>query len=113
MLRKAEVGLSTNATVEELEARFMELIPALDAADAHMHDVGQRWQSALQNATDPADADRQWSDYLVAAREYRVLCAWKDVVYAAYIFATDGPDCIGIDGYTAVSRPRRRRRSQQ
>ena len=47
--------------------------------------------------TDPAVKDRIWVDYETACREYRVLSSWKDVFYAAFIFATDGAFCAALD----------------
>ncbi len=65
----------------------------VDKADQDMTETARRWK----NATDPADRQRLEADYQAQAREYRVLASWRDVAYAAYIFATDGAECVAMD----------------
>ncbi len=93
-----ELTVHTTASAEELWTRWQYLCELVDTADRQMTEIDQR----CKQATDPLDRTRLWSDYKAAAREYRVLASWRDVFYAAYIFATDGGDCAAFD----VSSPR-------
>lgn len=92
------VSVSTDATPQQLRDRLDDLTDALDVAREHMVTTEMGWLKA----TDPVAVDRM-NAFLAAARDYRVLLAWKDVVYAAFIFATDGADCAALDAHSTVS----------
>jgi hypothetical protein len=88
-----EVSLTTTATPDELWARWQFLRELTDKADAQISAIGQRWKET----TDPVARDRMWVEYEAQTREFRVLAAWKELFYTAFIFSTDGADCAALD----------------
>src|SRR5437764_983808 len=95
MFGKLELGVRTNATADELWTRWTELSVMLDDLGFTVSVVEDQWKEAA----DPVLRDRMWTAYLDVTREYRVLASWRDVFFAAYVFATDGAECA------ALSRP--------
>ena len=87
------VSLETTAAPDELWRRWRYLCDLVEQAGTHMNDTGRRWK----DTTDPVARDHLWSTYETEAREYRVLASWKDVFYAAFVFATDGAFCAAFD----------------
>ena len=90
-----ELGLSlqTTASVDELRTTWHYLGELVEKTGADMTGTGQRWK----DATDVFVKNDLWMQYEVVAREYRVVSCWRDVFYAAYIFATDGAACAALD----------------
>ena len=91
-----ELSLSTNATSDELWARWLSLGESVEQAGREMTEAGQRWK----DTTDPTARDRLWVAYEAQAREYRVLAAWQELFYTAFIFCTDGAYCAALDSST-------------
>ena len=87
------LSLETTASADELWGRWQFLCDLVEKAGQQMTEVGQRWKET----TDPVARDLIWADYEAQAREFRVLASWKDVFYAAFIFATDGATCAALD----------------
>ena len=85
--------LHTNATADQLWERWELLRELLDKIGQDMGLASDRWEEA----TDPVARQELWAAYEVASHEYRVLCSWKDLYYAAYVFSTDGSDCTALD----------------
>lgn len=87
-----DISMATDASADELWDRWQELADLTAQAGDRMTETGQRWK----DTTDDADKERLWVEYEVQARDFRVLVSWKDVFYAAYVFATDGPYCPAL-----------------
>jgi hypothetical protein len=88
-----ELVLHTNASPEQLLERWDYLVSLLSAVGQNMAEASDRWKQA----DDPEARARLWSEYEVIARDWRVVCSWKDVFYAAFIFSTDGANCAAMD----------------
>ena len=80
------LSVETDATSEQLWASWQNARTHVERAGQRMIEAGERWKQA----TDPEAAERLWAEREIAARQYRLLEAWKDVFYAAYILTTDG-----------------------
>ena len=85
--------LHTNATADQLWEHWELLRELLDKIGQDMALASDRWNEA----TDPVARQELWAAFETASREYRVLCSWKDLYYAAYVFSTDGSDCTALD----------------
>ena len=85
--------LQTNATADQLWERWELLRELLDKVGQDMAAASDRWNEA----TDPVARQELWTVFETASREYRVLCSWKDLYYAAYVFSTDGSDCTALN----------------
>ena len=85
--------LQTNATADQLWERWELLRELLDKLGQDMAAASDRWNEA----TDPGARQELWTAFEAASREYRVLCSWKDLYYAAYVFSTDGSDCTALN----------------
>ena len=85
--------LHTNASAEQLWERWELLRELTDKVGQDMGLASDRWNEA----TDPVARQELWAAFEVASREYRVLCSWKDLYYAAYVFSTDGSDCTALN----------------
>jgi hypothetical protein len=85
--------LQTNATADQLWERWELLRELLDKLGQDMALASDRWNEA----TDPVARQELWVAFEVASREYRVLCSWKGLYYAAYVFSTDGSDCTALN----------------
>ena len=90
--------LHSNASAEQLWARWEFLRELLDQAGQDMAVAVNRWKAA----SDPVEREQLWQAYEATAREYRVLASWQQVHYAAYIFTTDGADCAALDGISSA-----------
>ena len=91
--RELFVTLETTATADELWGRWQWLCELSETVGAHVTEIGQRWK----DTTDPVAKDHLWVEYEAQTRDYRVLTSWKDLFYAAFIFATDGAHCAALD----------------
>ncbi len=87
-----ELSVQTTASAEELWSMWRQACELAEKTGEHMTDTARRWK----NATGVADRQRLEADYQAQAREYRVLASWRDVAYAAFIFATDGAECAAF-----------------
>jgi hypothetical protein len=59
----------------------------------------REWKDATPDGTrESAESARLWREYSVFQSEYRVLCAWRDVLHAAWVFSTDGRECRFLTG---------------
>ena len=85
--------LQTNATADQLWERWELLRELLDKVGQDMATASDRWKEA----TDPVLRQDLWAAFEVASREYRVLTSWKELYYAAYVFSTDGSDCMALN----------------
>ena len=85
--------LHTNATPDQLWERWELLRELLDKLGQDMATASDRWNEA----TDPVARQELWTAFEVASRDYRVLCSWKELYYAAYVFSTDGSDCTALN----------------
>ena len=83
------VAVQTTASPDELWQSWLEMLPHVESAADRLNELGERWKTT----TDPVIKEQLWVDYESAARTYRVLASWREVFYAAYIFATDGVVC--------------------
>ena len=88
-----ELSLATTGSADELWSRSQYLSELVELAGDYMNESGQLWKQT----TDPVARDRIWANYEAVAREYRVLTSWRDVFYAAFVFATDGAECAALD----------------
>ena len=86
------LSLSTTAAPDELWDRWQWLRELADKAGEQTTETGKRWK----DTTDPTVRDRLWVEYEAQTREYRVLAAWKELFYTAFIFSTDGADCAAL-----------------
>jgi hypothetical protein len=93
------LSVETTAPAQELWSRWQYLCDLVEKTGQQMTDVGQQWKQT----TDPVAKDRIWVDYETHAREFRVLAAWKDVFYAAFVFTTDGATCAALDDNSPLS----------
>ena len=91
--RELFVTLETTATADELWGRWQYLCELSETVGAHVTEIGQRWK----DTTDPTVRDRLWVEYEAQTREYRVLAAWTELFYTAFIFSTDGAHCAALN----------------
>ena len=91
---RVTLSLSTNATPDELLDRCQHLSELSDQASTHMVEVRRWWA----DATDTDAKDRFWVEFQTATREFRVVAAWTQLFYTAFIFCTDGAECAALDG---------------
>lgn len=88
MFEELDVGITTNATAEELWQRWLELCVLSREAGKTMVATGEQGTS--------------WDEYERCSREYYVLSAWTNVVYSAYVFLTYGVDCAAFTAHDSV-----------
>ena len=96
-----ELGLHTTASAEQLWTRYQYVAElAVKAGDA-MSEAIKSWREA----TDPEIKGRRYTEVEATSRECRVLSAWRELFYVAYIFTTDGPDAAVLDSSMPLHLP--------
>ena len=88
-LTGVHVAVETTASADELWESWQALLPAVEDASNRATETSNQWRQA----TDPVVKEQLWADYESATRTYRVLASWREVMYAAHVFATDGVAC--------------------
>jgi hypothetical protein len=51
-----------------------------------------------------ARADRLWKQYVAFQSDYRVLCAWTDLLHTAWVFSTEGRQCPLVGDLAVTQR---------
>jgi hypothetical protein len=105
-MMKLDMAVSTEIAADQLWDRWTYLTQVRAEVAGMATSKSEQWRKAKDNA-DPliVDALRKECDELW--REYRVVSAWAELVYAVWIFSTDGGESAFLAGprVTTVSVP--------
>jgi hypothetical protein len=92
-----ELEMATSASADELWDRWMVLKEARTQLGRISTTKSDQWQKAVESGASPEIVSALWSDYQGMWREFQVLSAWTELIYAAWVFRTEGADSVFLD----------------
>jgi hypothetical protein len=92
-----ELEMATSASADQLWDRWTVLKQARDELGDISSTKGEQWKNAVESGNDSNIVRALWSEYEGMWREYRVLSAWTELVFAAWTFRTEGADSVFLD----------------
>jgi hypothetical protein len=86
------LSVDDGITASDLRDQWSRLVTCRDDAWNAAAIMWQEWLDVSECDPGSLRSDELEAEYLALRRDYRVLAAWASVVYAAWVFVSEGHD---------------------